>query len=273
MALDSLAVSRVSAPSAAATDDILQYSVSLDQSRIVLEANRAGGVDLYFVDATQLQNEIQLNQNLARREQIDRTTIGLPPGAGGSVRGQKVAYSVLNTFTNEYRLWLADVSATPNPRPLAAGNARVVGFRPDDEALLYLTGGNIYETRLDGSVSDQLIGAGVGARYDSTGNIILLSQSLPSGGTPANYPALASAVRGAFGTPRQIGTPVLAAHFSDASGFDRGVTLLAEGPTTGTAPTTARIALVNAVAPDKLLYLADFASPLQLGPSAAVIVR
>jgi Tol biopolymer transport system component len=274
VALDSLAVGRVSAPSAAGSaDDILQYSVSLDQSRILLQANRAGGVDLYFVDATRLQNEIQVNQNLGRREQIAASTAGLPPGAGGSIRGQRVAYSVQNTLTNDMRVWLADVSATPNPRQLGASGARVLGFRPDDEALLYSSGGNVYEARLDGTVSDQLVGAGADGWYDSTGNIVLLRQSLPSGGSPPTYPALAVAVRGGFGTVRQLGTPVLAARFSDVSGFDRAVVLLAEGAATETAPATARVALVNAMAPDKLLYLSEFSSPLQLASSSAVIVR
>jgi hypothetical protein len=274
VALDSLAVGRVSAPSTAGSqDDILQYSVSLDQSRILLEANRAGGVDLYFIDATRLQNEIQVNQDLGRRQEIASTTVGLPPGAGGSVRGQRVAYSVLDTRINEFRLWLADVSATPNPRRLVAANARVLGFRPDDEALLYVIGQNVYEARLDGTVSDQLVGPGSDAWYDSTGNIVLLRQSLPSGGTPSTYPALASAVRGGFGTTRLLGTPVLAARFANSSGFDRAVVLLGEGAVTGAPPATARIALVNAMAPDKLLYLADFSSPLQLATSAAVIVR
>lgn len=274
VALDSLAVGRVSAPSVAGSaDDILQYSVSLDQSRILLEANRAGGVDLYFVDATQLQNEIQANQNLGRREQIAATTVGLPPGAGGSINGQRVAYSVVDTRDNQLRLWVADVSATPSPRQLTAPNARVLGFSPDDAALLYASGGNVYETRLDGTVSDQLVGPGDGAWYDSTGNIVLLRQTLPSGGTPPTYPALASAVRGAFGTAQPLGTPALAARFADASGFDRGVVLLGEGAATGTAPASARIALVNAMAPDKLLYLSDFQSPVQLASSAAVLVR
>lgn len=274
IALDSFAVGRVSAPSAAgSTDDILQYSVSPDQSRILLEANRAGGVDLYFIDAMQLQAEVQVNQNLSRREEIARTTVGLAPGAGGSVRGQKVAYSVRDTRTDAVRLWIADVSATPNPRRLSTADALVIGFRPDDDALLYSSAGNVYETRLDGTVSDQLVAAGTGAWYDSTGNIVLLSQSLPSGGTPSTYPALASAVRGGFGSARPLGTPVLAARFSDVSGFDRAVALLAEGAVTGAAPGTARVALVNAMAPDKLLYLSEFASPLQLASSAAVIVR
>jgi hypothetical protein len=134
-------------------------------------------------------------------------------------------------------------------------------------------GQNVYEARLDGTVSDQLVGPGDAAWYDSTGNIVLLRQWLPSGGSPATYPVLATAVRGGFGTTRLLGTPVLAARFGNVSGFDRAVVLVGEGAVTGAAPASARIALVNAMAPDKLLYLSDFSSPLQLASSAAVIVR
>jgi hypothetical protein len=272
VALDSLAVGRVSTPSVPASeDDILDYAVSPDQSRILLEANRAGGVDLYFVDATQLQNEVQINQNLARREVIERTTVGLPPGAGGSINGQRVAYSIRDTRNNQLSLWLADVSATPNPRRLDAAGASVLGFRPDDAALLYTDGEQVYEAALDGSVSDQLVGAGAAAWYDSTGNIVLLRQSLPAAG--GAYPALASAMRGSFASPQPLGTPAMGAHFADTSGFDRAVVLIGEGAPTGTPPAMARIALVNAMAPDRLLYLSPLASPLQLASSPAVIVR
>jgi hypothetical protein len=56
------------------------------------------------------------------------------------------------------------------------------------------------------------------------------------------------------------------------SGFDRAVALLAEGSATSPTPARARIALVNALAPDKLLYLAEFQSPLQLTSSPSVVV-
>jgi hypothetical protein len=56
------------------------------------------------------------------------------------------------------------------------------------------------------------------------------------------------------------------------SGFDRGVVLLASGVPGGSVPAHARIALVNGLAPDKLLYLGDFESPLQLTSASARIV-
>jgi hypothetical protein len=270
--LSNLAVTLLSAPSAASSaDDVLDYAVASDQARILLRANRNGRVGLYFVNPSQLQTEVRVSQALGLTETILESTTGLVPGAGGSVLGLKVAYTVQSALT--FSTWVADVSATPNPRLVATGGARVRGFRPDNAALLYSRAGQIYEAMLDGSVSDQLVGAGAAAWYDSTGNIVLLQQFLPSGGTPATYPALAATIRGSFGTTQPLGTPVLAAHFVDVSGFDRAVAVIGEGPTAGAAPAAARLALVNAMTPDKLLYLSDFPSPLQLPSGSVQIVR
>jgi hypothetical protein len=89
---------------------------------------------------------------------------------------------------------------------------------------------------------------------------------------PTLYPVLAVTTRGAFGTTQAVGTPAQAARLSEVSGFDRGVVVLAEGAPGGTPPARARVALVNALAPDRLLYLADFQSPLQLTSSPAQVV-
>ncbi len=63
----------------------------------------------------------------------------------------------------------------------------------------------------------------------------------------------------------------MAAYYANVSGFDRAVVLLGEG-TPGAAPASAHLALVNAMAPDKLLYLAGFQTPLQLASEPAQIV-
>jgi hypothetical protein len=116
-----------------------------------------------------------------------------------------------------------------------------------------------------------MIAAGGTAWYDSTGNIVLVQQAQFSGATL--YPVLVVTTRGAFGTtPQAVGTPTQAARLSEVSGFDRGVAVLAEGPAGGATPARARIALVNGLAPDRLLYLADFDSPLQLTSSPAQVV-
>jgi hypothetical protein len=147
--------------------------------------------------------------------------------------------------------------------------AEVVGLRPDDDALLFAKSGQIFERDLV-TGADTLIAAGGTAWYDSTGNIVLVQQAQFAGLTP--YPVLAVTTRGAFGTVQPVGTPAQAARLSEVSGFDRGVALIAEGPAGSTIPTRARVALVNALAPDKLLYLGDFESPLQLTSSPAVVV-
>jgi hypothetical protein len=51
------------------------------------------------------------------------------------------------------------------------------------------------------------------------------------------------------------------------------VVIVGEGPITGTPPTTARLALVNAIAPDKLIYLTDFMSPIRLTSSSSQVVK
>jgi hypothetical protein len=145
-----------------------------------------------------------------------------------------------------------------------AATARVIGFRPDNDALLYTQGGQVKENIIDSGGVDQAVAPGVEGWYDSTGNIVLIKQFLPSGGSPPTYPAVAVALRGQFGDTKPVGSPVQAAHYINVTGFDRGVVLIGQGPTTGTPPASARLALVNASSPDKLLFLADFSSPLQM---------
>lgn len=261
---------QVSALDAAATADIVAYSVARDQSRILLEANRGNQIGLYFVDPSHLQTEVRVSHALLPGESIVETTVSRPPGLGGSARGDQVAYttSLLGFFT-----YVASVSATPNPHVIAPPGSHVIGFRPDDAALLYTRSGLVQEVMLDGS-SDTNVAAGSFGYYDSTGNIVVLLQFLASGGSPATYQALAATTRASFGTTQQLGTPVLAAPYVDTSGMSHAVAVLGEGPTTGAAPDSARLALVNALAPDTLIYLADLESPLGLAtPSSQIVER
>jgi hypothetical protein len=261
---------QISAPIARLTDDVLDFAVAPDQSRILLQANRGTQVGLYFVDALHLQTESQVSHSLGVGETLLESTIALPAGGGGSSRGMRVGYTTQSLLVG-FRTYVAEVTATPNPRVVASGGARVIGFRPDDAALLFSRAGSVLESVID-SNSEQLVGAGASGWYDSTGNVVLLKQFLPSGGNPPSYPALAVSVRGGFGTTAPVGTPVLAAQYINVSAFDRAVVLMGEGATTGAAPATARLALVNALAPDKLLYFADFQSPLQLTSEVAQAV-
>ncbi len=258
------------AAAAGSSDNVLQYSVAQDQSRVLVEANRGGSVGFFFIDPQHLQTEVQVNGTLGVGESILESTIMLPPGKGGSATGKRVAYTVQSLLT--FSTYIAEISATPDPRLIATSGARIVGFRPDDAALLYTRGGQIYEDLIDSGTMDQLVGGGGNGWYDSTGNILLLEQFLPSGGTPPSYPALVTTVRGAFGTTQPVGTPVLAAPYVNVSGFDRAVALIGEGPITGPTPATVHLALVNAVAPANLFYLSAFQSPLQLTSDISQVV-
>lgn len=259
-------VSAISDP--ATSDDVMDYSVAANQTSILIHANRGGRQGLFFIDARQLQTETQVSHTLAFGESISASTISLTGGTIGGSVGQRVGYTAGNALLATRAAYVAEVSTTPNPREVATA-ADVVGLRPDDGALLYANSGQIYEHDLTGG-TDALVAAGGMAWYDSTGNIVLVRQAQFSG--PSPYAVLAVTTRGAFGTTQPLGTPAQAARLSEVSGFDRGVALIAEGAPTSPSPARARVALVNALAPDKLLYLAEFQSPLQLTSPAAVVV-
>ena len=277
VALSTLSVSLVSAPNAVfSADDVIDYSVAPDQSRVLTHANRGGRAGLYFIDTSHLQTEVQVSHPFTVDEHLVSSTIALPPGRGGSTGGQRVAYTVEDVKTG-FRTYIAEVSATPNPRLATTACAlgvladcRGLGLRPDDGAVVYIKGGVEIREAVLASGEDALISPGAGAWYDSTGNILLVEQLRPSGAS--SYRALAVALRGSFGSAVPLGTGGLAKAYADLSGVDRAVTILGEGATTGSAPTTARLALVNEVAPDKLLYLVDFQSPLQLTSPVAQVV-
>ncbi|HEY3783740.1 MAG TPA: Ig-like domain-containing protein [Steroidobacteraceae bacterium] len=251
------------------SDAVLQYSVSQDQTRILEEASRHGAAGLFYIDPQDLQNEIQLTPTLLAGQFIPQTTFNSPPGIAVNASGTQVAYSIQSLLgVNTYA---ANITANSNPQ-LVASSARAIGFRPDGAALLYSGGAQVYESAVRSGATGQLVGNGGAAWYDSTGNIVLLEQFLASGGTPSSYTALASTVRGSFGTTQPIGTAVLAAQYFNVSGFDRAVVLLGEGPTTGSPSPSVHLSLVNALAPGKLFYLADFQTPLSLTSDVARVV-
>jgi hypothetical protein len=262
------AVSALSSPNT--NDDVIDYRISPDQARVVLQANRGGRVGLYFVDARQLQTEVQISHALAFGEVISDSTLSRNGGTVSGAPLQRVAYTV-KTLLGAFNTYVADVSATPNARLIANGT-QAVGLSPSDSALLYSKGLQIWENSIGAGTADALVEAGSDAWYDSTGNVVLVRQFLPSGGSPSSYPALVVTTRGTFGSSLPLGTPGLAADYMDVSGFDRPVVIVGEGPTTGAMPTSPRLALINALAPEKLFYLADKGSPQQLtSPSVRVV--
>lgn len=251
----------------AKSDEIYAYSVSPDQTRILLDANRFGGRAIYFVDASHPQTEVQVSRTTATGQSILNSTVGLPPGLGGSLTTSRVAYSVsagLDPINNPAGIFVAEASATaPNPRFVVA-NEKVIGLRPDDAAILYTDQAQVSEAVID-VAGTQSVGGGFNGWYDSTGNIVLLQQNVP-------YTALAATSRGSFGSTQRVGTTSLAVIYTDVSGFDRGVAVIAQGPTSGSPPASATLQLANALAPQGLLPLAPFQSPLQLTSPVSRIV-
>jgi hypothetical protein len=250
---------------ATTSDDVSNYSVSPDQTRILLQAVRGGKAGVFFVAAQHPQVENQVNEPVIGQS-VGGTTVGLPGGKGGSTTVSRVAYEVQGaSITHSPGIYVAEVSMTPNPRlAIQNSNAKVIGLRPDDLAFLYTDGAQVSEAVID-TPGSQSVGGGYGGWYDSTGSIVLLSQNLP-------YQALASTSRGAFGTTNQVGTTSLAVAYNDVSGFDRGVAIIGQGPTSGPPPTTSTLQIVNALAPRGLLSLASFQSPLKLTSNPSKVV-
>ena len=262
-------VSKASNP--ATSDDVLSYVVAPDQTRILELANRLGRNALYFIDPANLAMEVQLNAEPPFGMLITGTSVGAAPGRGGSLTVSRVAYTVGTLLLpHSGGAYVAEVSGTnSNPRQVAPSVA-AIGLRPDDKALLYTNGSLVSEAIIDSGAAATSVGGGNFGWYDSTGNIVLLNQSLQSGLT--NYPALAATSRGSFGVTQQVGTTSMAANYVDSSGFERGVALIGQGAIGGTAPTKVQLQLVNALAPTSLFTLADFQTPLQLTSSASKIV-
>lgn len=245
--------------------DVSAYAVAPDQTRILLQAVRLGKPGVFFVNAQNPAMESRLNEDVVGQA-VGATTVGLPAGRGGSSTVSRVVYEVQGvSVTHPPGIYVAEVSSSPNPR-LAVQNssAHVLGLRPDGAAFLYTDGAQVSEAVID-TPGSQSVGGGYGGWYDSTGNIVLLSQHLP-------YQALASTSRGAFGTTNAVGTTSLAAVYNDVSGFDRGVAIIGQGPTSGTPPTTSTLQIVSALAPRGLLSLASFQSPLQLTSASSKVV-
>jgi hypothetical protein len=260
-------ISAASDPST--SDEINSFAVSPDQTRIVLEANRSGRLGVYFVDAAHPQTENLISRPMAFGQSIQNTSVGLRAGLGGSTTVSRVAYAVdagtADPVNNPAGIYVAEVATSSNPRLAAqAASLQVLAFRPDDAAILYTDTATVTETVID-TPGSQALGGGNAAWYDSTGNFALLRQSVP-------YTVLASTSRGSFGTTNRVGTTSLAVIYSDVSGIYDGVAIIGQGPTSGTPPATATLQIVSALAPQGVLALAAFQSPLQLTSYSSKVV-
>ena len=275
------AIALVSAASdPAKSDDIYAYSVASDQSRIAELANRNGGVGLFFIDPAHLQVENQINQTLSFGQSIapgGSSTVGLPAELGGSPDLKRVAYRVQNPPsappTDIDGVYVAEVSKTPNPRSVVRLDS-VIGLRSDDAALLYTDGAQVFEAVIDAGTPGQSLGAGTNGWYDSTGNVVLLQNPLSPGAPLSSGSTLSATVRGSFGASQQVGNSSLTTYYVDVSGFSQAAAaIIGQGPATGGAPATARLGIVDALAPTAVYYLTTFQSPLQLSSYASKIVQ
>jgi hypothetical protein len=250
------------------SDDVSAYSVSPDQTRILLQAVRNGKSGVFYVSASHPATENQLNEAIVGQS-VASSTVGLPASRGGSTTVSRVVYVVQGlSITHPAGIYVSEVSATPTPRlAVQSSTAQILGLRPDDAAFLYADQTQVSEAVID-TPGAQAVGGGDGGWYDSTGNIVLLQQHAP-------WPVLASTSRGNFGSATQLGTTSLAIAYKDVSGFDRGVAIIAQGPTSGQAPAAAPLQLVNALAPQGLLQLSGsttLQSPLQLTSYSSKVV-
>jgi hypothetical protein len=254
--------------------DINEFSVSADEKRIAIEATRNNRLGVFFIDPASPRSEVSLTHSLAFDELVTDSTVGMEPSRGGSPGLQRVGYSTQRVFFGGVSAYVTEVGTTPNARVVSTA-ARAVGFRPDNNAMLYSrqTGQSnatlvIFEAVIDSTAPHEVVGDGTFGVHDSTGNTVLLRQARP----PNDYPGMAVAMRGSFGSPLAIGTSGQAAWLAEFSGAERGVVLIGEAPPAGAGPRTLRLSFVNARAPDKVLELADFNTPNDLTTASARIV-
>ena len=260
-------VSALSDPAKA--DDVLAYSVG--NAGIVEEANRNGGVDLFYIDPQHLTVENKID-TLGFGQSVTSSTVGLPAGLGGSSDGSCVAYTVANPATPQpgevAGLYVANVSTTPAPAYVAPA-AQVIGLRPDNQAVLYTDGSQASEGLITWSgaacasavtTARTTLGPGTAAWYDSGGNIVSLDKV---GG--ANASALASTVR-----PFPISATIAGnASDVDPSGAGQGVLLFG---LPAASATTVTLQLVNAEVPATPMPITTMPSPIQFSTYVSKVV-
>ena len=161
------AIALVSAASdPAKSDDIYAYSVASGPV-----ANRGTGQSqrrcrIVFYRPRALAGR-KSNQSDAEFRSIHpssgSSTIGLPPGLGGSPDLKRVAYRVQNPPSappsDVDGVYVAEVSTTPNPRSVVRLDS-VIGLRPDDAAVLYTDSAQVFEAVIDSGSPGQPLGAG-----------------------------------------------------------------------------------------------------------------
>jgi len=245
--------------------------VSLDQTTIVEQANRAGRVGIFFVAPPHWTTESQINQAPATGYKVTTSTVGLAPGLGGSWSGKQVAYDVGDSsVADSVGGYVANVSTTPNPQLLAPID-QVIGFSPPvgnagSVYLLYTDGAGLFDINTSGGSPGVQVGNGSQGWYDSSGSVVLMEKLAASGVT------LSYNVRPFSSGPTSI-TQSSVAYDVDVSGFGSGAMVLGMASNSGAAPSTVNLELVNALAPKDTLPLSSFPSPVQLTSHVSKVVH
>jgi hypothetical protein len=259
------------APGGTPADAVLGYSLAEDQSKVVLSVGGSAITGLRYVSTASPGNELPLNQPLDSAATIEAIIVRF-----GSAN--RVAYTV-QAAVPPSGTFISEINATPNPRPigLAGSPGSVVeAIRPDGQAVVLrpISGPGFVEVLVDSAQPPTVIGTteeNFNMRYDDRGDA-LITQVFHSVGNL--YLTVAAAVRPNFGTDQQVGTPGLAALFTSFSGTDRAISVIGEGPKVQPVPPvqSARLALANAWAPDKLLYVTDLLTSRNQKGSRATLV-
>jgi Tol biopolymer transport system component len=232
------------------SDEISAYSVAPNQSRIVFQGNRGGSLGIFYVDPAHLTQITQVNADITAAA-ITSSTVGLLPGLGGSNTGTKVAYDVgiPSVAPESVGIYVADVPPASPPAPqFVASIERVLGFSPDDSKLLYTSeslgsppssSSQVFEIGAGAGNSGTQLGNGDQGWYDSGGNIVLVANSLASGG------AILSSNTRPFGSPSSLTATGTAAFDLDVSGVSQGVVIYGQAANTGTAPPAVTLQLFD----------------------------
>ncbi len=252
-------VSKLSDP--ATSDDVSAYTVASDQSTIVEQANRNGRVGIWYVDAKALASEAEIDTPTSGVA-VTSSTVGLPPGLGGSNNGKVVAYDVgvPGSAPTSAGIFVADVSNTPNPQHVITLET-VLGFSPDNSKLLYTDSAQVAEIGATTGSTGTQVGVGNQAWYDSTGNIVLIE-------APATVGSTLSYNTRPFGSPVAVTPSGTVAYTVDVSGFAQGVVMLGEGQSSGVAPATTSLQLVNVLASSSPAVQPLYLASLSATPSA-----
>ncbi len=252
------------------SDEISAYSVATNQSTIVFQGNRGGSVGIFSVDPKHLTQASQVNGNIVAATIIS-STVGLPAGLGGSNTGASVAYDVgiPGVSPPSVGIYVAAVPPAAPPAPqFVASIEHVIGFSPDDSKLLYTDGTQVSEIGAAAGNSGQQIGNGNEGWYDSGGNIVLVANTLSSGGA-----TLSSNTR-PFGTPSELTATGTAAFDLDVSGVAQGVTIYGQTANTGSAPSSVSLQLFDVASSNThpITLKSSGATPVNLTTYASKVV-